>query len=203
MKIGMLILGLIGSIIGIGGSIFTVIGGLAGTAAGVVTSNDSSAMTGAMVFWAGVYTSILCGITLIASVIGGVAKTKVTIKSFSISIIIIGLLNLFLFNYISGVLILISGILGIIGSKEGEEQDVKLFKSFIFYFNFLILLLCILFAVAIRNGNSSNKSSSDNVSKEIKPLAPVEPITKSDTNATIEIQPSPLPVPTQNETESK
>lgn len=79
MKIGMLILGLIDSIIGIGGRISTVIGELAGTAAGVVTSNDSSAMAGAMVFWAGVYTSILCGITLIESVIGGVAKTKATI----------------------------------------------------------------------------------------------------------------------------
>lgn len=50
MKIGMLILGLIDSIIGIGGRISTVIGELAGTAAGVVTSNDSSAMAGAMVF---------------------------------------------------------------------------------------------------------------------------------------------------------
>jgi len=188
MKTAMLILGIIGAFAGFGGSIMTVIGGIAGTAAGVLIEENKTAMTGAMVFWAGVYTSIISAFALISSIVGGVGKAKTTIQTFSISNVVLGAVSIYLFNFVSGGLILVAGILGLIGAKSADQQEKSILKSGLFYFIAIILVAAVTVSIAIRNANDS-RATSDKAkvnSKTIQPL-PHEKTSQ---------QPGPKPVET-------
>lgn len=173
MKIAMIILGVIGALSALGGSIFTVIGGMAGTAAGAMAEKSDVAMGGAMIFWSGLVTVVLGVFALITSVVGGAAKKKNTTLTFGLATMISGLLNVYLFNWTSGAILAVAGLLGLIGGKDGEEKDKSIFKSGLFYFVMVIVLVFTVVAIAFRNG--------DKIAKQAE-VAPAE--TKAELSAT-------------------
>jgi hypothetical protein len=154
MKTAMLILGIIGAIIGLGGSFATMIGGFGGTAAGVMTENTGTAHSGGFVFWSGVTALVINFVALITSVIGGVAKKKNTILIFAVSTLVCGILAMYLYNWFSGFLIATGGLLGAIGSKEGLDDQKTLKKSPVLYIVSIILLILTATSVLIKNGKS-------------------------------------------------
>ena len=175
MKIAMIILGVIGALSAFGGSIFTVIGGMAGTAAGAMAEKSDIAMGGAMIFWSGLVTVVLSVFALITSVVGGAAKKKNTTLTFGLATMISGLLNVYLFNWYSGAILAVAGLLGLIGAKDGEEKDKSIFKSGLFYFVMVIVLVFTVVAIAFRNG--------DKIAKQAE-VAPAE------TKAEVAVQPN-------------
>ncbi len=154
MKTAMLILGIIGAIIGLGGSFATMIGGFGGTAAGVMTDNVGTAHSGGFVFWSGVMALVINFVALITSVIGGVAKKKNTILIFAVSTLVCGILAMYLYNWFSGFLIATGGLLGAISSKEGLDDQTTLKKSPVLYIASVVLLILTATSVLIKNGKS-------------------------------------------------
>lgn len=171
----MIILGVIGALSAFGGSIFTVIGGMAGTAAGAMAEKSDIAMGGAMIFWSGLVTVVLSVFALITSVVGGAAKKKNTTLTFGLATMISGLLNVYLFNWYSGAILAVAGLLGLVGAKDGEEKDKSIFKSGLFYFVMVIVLVFTVVAIAFRNG--------DKIAKQAE-VAPAE------TKAEVAVQPN-------------
>ena len=159
MKIAMLIIGLIGSFFGIGGSVMSMIGGVAGGLTSVITENQNTSSTAAMVLNSGIATLVISVLTLVTSTVGGSAKTKTTIQTFSLANVIFGILNIYLFNYVSGGLIAVSGILGLIGSKEGLEQEKTIAKSPLFYIVMVIVLMLCGISLIMRNTDRTSNPS--------------------------------------------
>ena len=170
MKIAMLILGIIGALSALGGSVMTLIAGVAGTAAGSIADKSDVAMEGARVFWAGAFTVAIGGFALVTSIIGGVAKSRNAILTMGISTLVAGLLNAYLFNWISGGLLTIAGLLGMIGSKEGTDKEVSIFKSVIFYLFMICIIIFTALAMLLRSDNVTKNDKSINVDPS-KPVA--------------------------------
>ncbi len=174
MKIAMLILGIIGALSALGGSVMTLIAGFAGTAAGSLAEKTDVAIEGARVFWAGAFTVAIGGFALVTSIIGGVAKSRNIILTMGISTLFSGILNVYLFNWISGGLLTIAGLLGLIGSKEGTDKEVSIFKSGIFYLFTVCVIIFTGLALLLRS-HSVPKSENINNIDTTKPV-PVETI---------------------------
>lgn len=173
MRIGMLILGLIGALIGLGGSLVTMIGGFGGTAVGVLAENEGTATGGAFVFWAGVMALIVNFVAIITSVTGGVAKKRNTILAFSIATLGCGLLGIYLYNWFSGLLVTIAGILGIVGAKEGIDEQQPLKKSVFLHVTSALLVILAGASILIKNGQSVVASADAEVAQgEVAAPAP-------------------------------
>lgn len=170
MKIAMLILGIIGALSALGGSVMTLIAGVAGTAAGSMADKSDLAMEGARVFWAGAFTVAIGGFALVTSIIGGVAKSRNAILTMGISTLVAGLLNVYLFNWISGGLLTIAGLLGMIGSKEGTDKEVTIFKSVLFYLFMICVIIFAALAMLLRSDNITKTEKSKNI-EPTKPVA--------------------------------
>ena len=154
LKIAMIILGVIGSLIALGGSIVTIIGGFGGTAVGTLAENSATAMSGGVVFWSGVLAFILSALALVSTVVGGAAKRMSVILSFSLATLMLGMLNVYLYNWVSGSFIAVAGVLGMVGAKEGTDGDQDITKSPLFYFVLVVIAILIGAAVVIKNGSS-------------------------------------------------
>ena len=163
----MIIIGLIGSFFGIGGSVMSMIGGVAGGVTSVITDNQNTSSTAAMVLNSGIATLVISVLTLVTSTVGGSAKTKTTIQTFSLANVIFGILNIYLFNYVSGGLIAVSGILGLVGSKEGQEQEKKVTKSLLFYMVMVIVLILCGISIIMRNTDRTEKPSTSSDDESI------------------------------------
>lgn len=159
MRMGMLILGLIGALIGLGGSAVTMIGGFGGTAVGVLAENEGTASGGAFVFWSGAMALIVNLVALITSVTGGVAKKRNTALVFAIATLVCGLLGIYLYNWFSGFLILVAGGLGIAGAKDVADDQQPLKKSVLLHVTSVVLVLLTLASVLIKNGQSFTAAS--------------------------------------------
>lgn len=154
MRIGMLILGLIGALIGLGGSAVTMLGGFGGTAVGVLAENQGTANGGAFVFWSGVMALVVNIVAIISSVTGGVAKKKNTIFAFAIATLVCGLLGIYLYNWFSGLLVTIAGILGVVGAKDGLDDQQPLKKSALVYVTSVVLVILAGASMLVKNGRA-------------------------------------------------
>ncbi len=154
MRIGMLILGLIGALIGLGGSAVTMIGGFGGTAVGVLAENQGTADGGAFVFWSGVMALVVNIVAIISSVTGGVAKKKNTIFAFAIATLVCGLLGIYLYNWFSGLLVTIAGILGVVGAKDGVDDQQPLRKSVLLHITSAVLVVLAGASMLVKNGKA-------------------------------------------------
>lgn len=159
MKNAMLILGIIGAILGFGGSIMTMIGGFAGTAAGVFSDSKGTADSGAFVFWTGGISIALNVFALITSIIGGTAKRKSYILTFSLATLSFGILSIYMYNWFSGLLIAIGGLLGAIGSREGEADSTAITKLPVFYIMAVIVLISAVSGILVKNGKEFVKDT--------------------------------------------
>lgn len=153
MKKAMLILGIIGSLIALIGSFVTVIGGFGGTAVGVAGNSNDTAYSGAFVIWSGVLAIIVSAVSLVFSIVGGTSKSKNNILTFAIGVTISGILSVYLYNWFSGTLIAIAGILGLAGSKRGDGQARPL-KSAGFYAAIVPTLLLVAISTTVKNGKT-------------------------------------------------
>lgn len=160
MKIGMIILGVIGALIALTGSIVTMIGGVGGTTVGVLADNSVAASSGAFVFWSGAAAIGISVLGLIFAVAGGSAKQKNTILIFSFAALIAGLLNIYLYNWFSGAIIAAGGALGMAGAKDGAQTAQRLVKSPLFYLAAVMLLAMAGASVVIKNGRDFVESAS-------------------------------------------
>lgn len=149
MKIAMLILGVIGSLIALAGSLMTMIGGFGTTAVGSLAENASTATSGAFVFWSGVVAVLVSALALVFSVTGGVAKRKNVIFAFSLGTLLAGGLSIYLYNWFSGGIIGVSGILGLAGAKDGIADDKK---SPMLYVVLVIMAILAAASALIKNG---------------------------------------------------
>jgi hypothetical protein len=152
MKIAMLIIGAVGSVIAIFGSLGTVLGGLGSTTGGVLLGNDDIANSASFVVMSGMLALVVAIEALIFSVIGGLAKSRATILMNAIAVLITGLTNIYLYNYLSGSTIAIAGILGIVGSKDGEVNDGAATRTFLTILIIIVLIATSVFSVIIKNG---------------------------------------------------
>lgn len=160
MKIAMIILGIIGALIALVGSVVTMIGGFGGTAAGMLGENNGVASSGAFVFWSGAVAVALSVLALIFSVIGGSAKKKNVIFIFSLATLITGLLNIYLYNWFSGSIIAVAGLLGMIGAKDGIDQNQPIKKSPLLYAVMSVLVILVGASALVKNGKSFTESDS-------------------------------------------
>lgn len=152
MKIAMLILGVIGSLIALAGSLMTMIGGFGTTAVGALAENGSTATSGAFVFWSGVVAVLVGALALVFSVTGGVAKRKNVIFAFSLGTLLAGGLSIYLYNWFSGGIIGVAGILGLAGAKDGIEGDTPAKKSPMLYVVMVIMTILAAASALIKNG---------------------------------------------------
>lgn len=150
----MIILGIIGSLVGLGGSVMTVIGGFGGAVVSNLAKDKTDSVAGAFVFWSGITAAIICMFALVFSITGGVAKKKNAIATFALATLVTGALNIYMYNWVSGALIGIAGILGLIGAKDGVAEEKPITKSIVFYSVVVVLLALTGFSFLIKNGNS-------------------------------------------------
>lgn len=170
MKIGMLILGIIGALIALVGSIVTMIGGFGGTAVAAMADNSHAASNGAYVFWSGALAVLVSTLALTFSITGGVAKKKNAIHTFALATLLSGLLSIYLYNWFSGALITIAGILGMVGAKEGIDEQIPLKRSMMFKVVLVGMVLLAIIAAVFKNGTAILESSKD----QVNPLHPSE-----------------------------
>ena len=159
MKAALLILGVIGSLIGLAGGIMTMLGGIGVAVVGTLAKDASTGFGGAYVFWAGALAIIISAFALIFSVIGGVAKNRATILTFSAATAISGLLSIYLYNWTSGSLIGVAGLLGLIGAKEGEAVSAPVVKSLQFMIVMTIMTVLAVASMLLRQGKSNLEDS--------------------------------------------
>ncbi|MDB5937235.1 MAG: hypothetical protein JWQ01_4579 [Massilia sp.] len=156
----MIILGVIGSLIALVGSIITMIGGVGGTAVGMLGQNNATATSGAFVFWSGAIAILISVLALIFSVIGGSAKKRNVILIFSLATLVTGLLNIYLYNWFSGCIIVVGGLLGLIGAKDGLDHDQPIKKSPLLYTVSIALVILVGASAVIKNGKAITESDS-------------------------------------------
>lgn len=173
MKTAMLILGLLGSLIALGGSLVTMVGGVGGTAAGLMGENNGIANSGTFVFWSGVVAVVVSVLALVFSVVGGVAKKKNTILTFALATLVTGLLNIYLYNWFSGFLVTISGVLGLIGAKDGTDDQRPIGRSPLLYGLLLCLTVLAGTSALVKNGRSVIEASPEKIASSANP-PPVE-----------------------------
>lgn len=129
MKKAAMILAIIGGLLGFFGGIVTL--SCAGCGESVRQVNtykntessknieDSAYSTVAKLGVTGMISSLL---SIVFGIIGGVSEKKNTIKLMSLLLLIAGLVSFVASNYFSGPLLVIGGILGLIGSKQVQEN---------------------------------------------------------------------------------
>lgn len=209
MTKAMLILGIIGSIIAFGGAIGTVISGFASASMGALADQGASGVLqdgvnieneafadGAFIFWSGALSLIVAAIALISSITGGVAKRKNIIFVFAISVLISGLINIYLYNWFSGAIIAISGLLGIIGSRSGTTDEKALKQEVIAYIMFVIIASILIASIAVKNGSEIITETTDDANISVNttadqaiPIAP-QPTEQQTDSAPIQNTPS-------------
>ncbi|MDD4929905.1 MAG: hypothetical protein PHP85_11560 [Gallionella sp.] len=179
MKTVLIVLGIIGSLIGLGGGIMTVIGGFGGTAVGLVAENNGAANSGAFVLWSGLLSIVVSALALICSLVGGTAKKKNVILIFAFATLVCGLLDVYLYNWFSGSLISIGGLLGLVGAKEGivDQQDLR--KSPLMYITAVFLVVLAVASILIKNGKSVIETNQNETAASVVPA----PIGSSGENA--------------------
>lgn len=206
MKKAMLILGIIGAFIAFGGAIGTLISGFASASLGAlaeqgatgviqdgVNVENESFADGAFVFWSGALSVIVAAIALVSSITGGVAKRKNIILVFALSVLISGLINIYLYNWFSGAIIAISGLLGIIGSRGGEFDEKTLKQEPMAYIMFMIIVSTLIASIAVKNGSEIITETTDDTNISVN----------ATTDQAIPIAPQPTeqqtdPAPIQN-----
>lgn len=152
MKAAMLILGLIGSLIAMAGSLATVLGGLGGSAGAILMGDMKTADNASFVTIAGLLSVIVAIEALVFSVIGGLAKKKVYVFLLSIGVIVTGLTSIYLYNLLSGIIISIGGVLGAIGAKDGEDDANNTGKAVFALFVTVILAITVASSVIVKHG---------------------------------------------------
>lgn len=182
MKIAMLILGIIGSLIALVGGLVTIVSGAGGTLVGVAAEHAGVATSGAYVFWSGVIAIAAGTLALIFSIVGGVAKKKNVILIFAMATLACGLLNVYLYNWFSGLLIAVGGGLGCAGAKDGIDEQKPVLKSPMLYIIFAGLLVLTGAAMLFKNGkalvgnlDSSHISPSSSSTSQVKPAPETAP----------------------------
>lgn len=172
MRKGLIILGILGALIAVLGSFGTLLGGFGGFAVGDLAKDAAQAKKGTGVFATGLLSFGVALFSLVACIIGGVSKRTSTALSFSLLVLVLGAVSVYLYNWISGSIIFISGVMGLLGAKDAEIKDTpNTHKSFSFYFVVLTIIVACGLSFAFKNAASIVNSN-----KPVEPAA--APVTK-------------------------